>query len=85
MRPAPISDDKVPPQARRVVVMPPGDNLDTPISPVEAVVYTSSEGVKLLAVRCVMEDDDLERLASGEAVWITFFENIVPFDVSVRP
>lgn len=91
MRPAPIDDQtaeivaSVWPGAQRVVVGPPGGNLDSQISPVEAMVHAHPDlpGVKLLSVRCVLDDGDLEKLARGGAVWLTFFEHMVPFDVQV--
>jgi len=36
-------------------------------------------------VRCVLEDGDLDLLAAGGTVWITFWGAMVPWAVSVLP
>lgn len=86
MRPAPIPDDRIPPGAKRIVVGPPGNDLDSQVAPVEAVIYTSEfHPGKMISVRCILEENDLDNLHRGEAVWITFMDTIVPFDVRVAP
>ncbi len=83
MRPAPIPDAMVWEGARRVVIAPPDGDLTNPdIAPVEAVV-DRSPGVPVLSVRCVLEDDDLDKLQAGGNVWISFVGHMVPFSVTV--
>lgn len=82
MRPAPIEDDLIIEGTQRVVVGPPGNNLDSRIMPVEALVGRIN-GIKMFSVRCILEPGDLERLQAGAAVWLTFCEFMVPFEIQV--
>lgn len=84
MRPAPIPDAAVWPGAQRMVIAPPDGDLTNPdIAPVEALVDQASIG-RRLSVRCVLEDGDLEILARGGAVWVSFYGVMVPFSVDVK-
>jgi hypothetical protein len=83
VRPAPIPDDvaeRTP--GVRFVIGPPGNDLDCGIPPVEAMIERLPSGVALSA-RCVLEDGDLDKLAAGGAVWVTFLGKMVPFAVTV--
>jgi hypothetical protein len=85
MRPAPIPAEAVWPGARRVVLSPPsGDLTDPNIAPLEVVVDSpeSLGGVRFNA-RCVLEEGDLEKLAAGGHVWVSFYGGVVPFCVDV--
>lgn len=85
MRPTPIPDAEVWEGAVRRVISPPDGDLTNPdIAPVEAVIDRSpSTGAVNLSVRMELEDDDLEKLAAGGMVWVTFWGHIVPFAVTV--
>lgn len=89
MRPTPIPDEEVPDGYRRLVVAPPdGDMTNPDIAPVEAVfgLIRLGEGsfAPGFAMRLVLEDGELERMASGEPVWLYLVGNrLVPFDVSI--
>lgn len=55
---------------------------DTDEHDVHALVTRGVEGEKRFSVRCELEDGDLEQLARGGGVWLTFFsEQIPPFMV----
>lgn len=83
MRPAPIEDEVARTRVgKRVVVGPPGGDLNSGIPPVEAIVRHLPAGLAL-SVRCVLEPGDIERLQAGAAVWITFLDHMVPFDVEI--
>jgi len=85
MHPAPIPDDVAATRVgRRIVVGPPRGTMltETSISPVEAIVEQLPSG-KALTVRCVLDEGDLERLREGGAVWVTFLNHMVPFDIAV--
>lgn len=86
MRPVPIDDvivGLIP--GRRIVVGPPGNDLELAIPPVEAMLEVLPSGSTALSVRCILEGDDLEKLKLGQSVWITFLGHMVPFDVRVGP
>jgi len=84
MRPAPIPAEAVWDGAtRRVFSAPDGDLLNPLIAPVEAVIDRASDGVVRVNVRCVLEDGDLEKLASGGHVWVSFYGGLIPFNVDV--
>ncbi len=83
MRPVPIPDavaEQMP--GHRVVIGPPGNDLTSPIPPVEAMVEALPAG-RALTVRIVLEDGDLEKLAAGGAIHLTMLGHVVPFDVRV--
>jgi hypothetical protein len=88
VRPAPIPDSAVWPDAERIVVAPPdGDLTNSDIAPVEALVdrvEMSGTSGRRLSVRCVLEDGDLGKLEAGAAVWISFYGVMVPFSVDVQ-
>lgn len=85
MRPTPIPDAEVWAGAvRRVFAAPGGDLTDADVAPVEALVDRSPKtGVINLSCRCVLEDGDLEKLAAGGVVWVTFWGAMVPWAVAV--
>jgi hypothetical protein len=87
MRPVPIPDEVVWPGADRIVVAGPGGDLTGPIPAVEALADVSeSTGMRRLSVRCALEPGDLERLAAGEHVWVSFYGGgMPPFSVDVAP
>lgn len=87
MRPVPIPDDKIWPGAKRVVFSPPDGDLTGDIRPVEALVDRSPRtGVTAASVRCALDEGDLERLAAGECVWVSFYGGgMPPFSVDVAP
>ena len=83
MRPAPIAAEYVPDGARRVVVAPPDGDLTNPdIAPVEALTW-QHEGARMLAVRIVPDEGDLDKLAAGGDVWLTFHGSMPPFALTV--
>ncbi len=85
MRPAPIPDDAIWPGARRIVLSAPnGDLTDEKIAAVEmlADVPDSIGGVRYSA-RCMLEPGDLEKLADGGHVWVSFYGGVPPFCVDV--
>lgn len=83
MRPVPIPDDVIWSGAtRKVFSAPNGDLLDPEIAPVEAVIdFPRDPSTPVISVRCALEDGDLEKLAGGGHVWISFYGHIVPFSV----
>lgn len=86
MRPAPIPDSAIWPGARRVVIgAPDGDLTRTDIAPVEALFDVGEDtGIPRISVRCVLEEGDIEKLATGGTVWIAFYGGqLVPFCVDV--
>jgi len=83
MRPAPIPDELIWPGTQRMVFTAPDGDMTGPIRPVEACVNHLPSGSRMIAVRCIPEEGDLEKLARGGAVWITFLDELVPFDVTV--
>lgn len=88
MRPAPIPDNEILPGSTRIVIGPPtGHDLTGAIRPAEVLHYPSeSTGLPVLSARCVLEPGDLETLAAGGAVWVSFYGGqLLPFDVDVRP
>jgi hypothetical protein len=85
MRPAPIPDDAIWPGARRIVLSAPnGDLTDPDVAPVEmlADVPESIGGIRYSA-RCMLEPGDLEKLAGGGHVWVSFYGGVPPFCVDV--
>ena len=85
MRTTTIPDAEVWAGAARKVIAPPDGDLTNPlIAPVEALIDRSpSTGALNLSVRCALEDGDLEKLAAGGTVWITFWGHMVPFSATV--
>ncbi|MEU4804344.1 hypothetical protein [Actinosynnema sp. NPDC023587] len=83
----PIPDQVVWASGRRVVIGPPDGDLMGPIAAVEAVADISAgTGLPQLAVRCALEPGDLEALAAGGCVWISFYGGgMPPFSVAVGP
>jgi hypothetical protein len=61
-----------------------GDLTNPHIAPVEALIDQSpATGAVNLSVRCELEPGDLEKLAAGGTVWLTFWGVIVPFALTV--
>lgn len=84
MRAAPIPDECVWAGAVRRVIAPPGGDLtDDTIAPCEALIERAVDGIPLFSMRCVLEDDDLEKLKDGGVVWLTLWGHVVPFALSV--
>lgn len=84
MRPSPIPDDAIWDGARRVVFSAPdGDLTNSDIAPVEVLVDAEG-GVPRISARCVLEDGDLDKLARGGTVWVSFYGgSLMPFQVDV--
>lgn len=85
MRPVPIPSEAVWDGARRVVMgAPNGDLTDDQIRPVEAIEDTSpSTNLRVLTVLCALEPGDLDRLAGGAHVAISFYGGMLPFSVDL--
>lgn len=85
MRPTPIPDNEVWEGSVRKVVSPPGGDLtNSHIAPVEALIDRSpSTGILNLSVRCTLEEGELELLANGGVVWLTFWGAMVPWAATV--
>lgn len=85
MRPAPIPDGEIWDGAQRIVIGPPGNDLDSDVAAVEVLLDQSTIGPRMSA-RCVLEDDDLEHLTAGGTVWVSFYGGqLMPFSVDVQP
>lgn len=86
MNPAPIPDEVIWPGAQRTVLMPPNNDLDSGISPVEMLVDTvrlgEFEAHRYLA-RFELTDAEREALAAGGHVWVSMIGQVVPFDANV--
>jgi hypothetical protein len=86
VRPAPIPDNEIWPGSRRVVIGPPAGHDPTgDIRPVEVLAWRSdTTGGPVLSARCVPDAGDLDRLAAGGAVWVSFYGGqLLPFDIDV--
>lgn len=85
MRPVPIPHAAVWEGGHRTVIAAPdGDLTNSTIAPVEAVVdVPPSLGVTCYSVRCALDPGDLEKLATGGHVWISFYGQMVPFCTDV--
>ncbi|SNR33033.1 hypothetical protein [Blastococcus mobilis] len=86
MRPASIPDGEVWDGARRIVIgAPNGDLTDPTIASVEVLVDQAAIGPRISA-RCVLEHGDLDALAAGGTVWVSFYgQQLAPFSVDVLP
>jgi hypothetical protein len=85
MRPAPIPDDALWPGSKRVVLAAPnGDLTDSKIAAVEMVAdCPGSIGGFRYSARCMLEPGDLEKLADGGHVWVSFYGGVPPFCLDV--
>jgi hypothetical protein len=85
MRATPIPDHEIWPGAeRRVFAAPDGDLTNPDIAPCEALIDLSPRtGAVNISVRCVLEAGDLEKLQAGGVVWLTFWNAMVPWALSV--
>jgi hypothetical protein len=85
MRVSPIPDAEVWDGAQRRIIGPPDGDPTGDIRAVEVVVdIPPSLGVPVASARCVLEPGDLEKLAAGGTVWVSFYGGqIVPFSVDV--
>lgn len=86
MRPAPIPDDQILPDSRRIVIGPPaGHELTGDIRAAEVCARVTEAHGPILSARCILEPGDLEALQAGGAVWVHFYGGqLLPFDVDVR-
>lgn len=87
MRTTPIPDAEVWPGAMRHVIGP-SDLTSEDLAPVEIVSYPCAFAGRVMpvhSVRCVLDPGDLEQLAAGGTIWLSFIGGMVPFDVNVRP
>lgn len=85
MRPIPIPEAALWEGSKRTVMSAPnGDLLDDTIRPVEAIDEVSPTlGVRVLTVMCALDPGDLELLAAGGTVLVSFFGGMVAFEVNV--
>ncbi|GAB2964375.1 hypothetical protein [Saccharothrix stipae] len=87
MRPTSIPAEAVWKGARRIVLAAPdGDLLNPDIAPLEVVideVTVNGETAPRFNVRCALEPGDLEKLAAGGHVWVSFYGGMVPMCVDV--
>lgn len=87
MRVAAIPDTEILDGHERVVVGPPPDYDPTgEVRSVEMLRSTSiieGEEWPVHRARVVLEPGDLERLAAGESIWVSFYGHVVPFDVAL--
>lgn len=68
--------------AVRSTIMPPNNDLDSGIAPVE-VLRDTIGGKDVIRIRMVPEEGDLDRLAAGEPLWLTWYSSVlVPFSVA---
>lgn len=77
MRPVPLTDSfraSLPEHRAIVIAAPDGDLTNELIAPVEAAVYVDDfpDPVRMVAVEIALEDGDLDRLAAGGHVILTF-------------
>lgn len=85
MRTTPIPDGEVWAGASRIVMGPPhGADPTGDIRACEMVVEIH-RGYPAYSARCVLEDGDLDTLAAGGVVWVTFYGGVAPFTVTVAP
>lgn len=86
MRPTPIPDAEIRPGGRRITLTPPDNGpAGIEVMPVDAVIQCAPEpAAHAISVRCVLEDGDLERLAAGGTIWLTFYGGMPPIAFAVR-
>ena len=86
MRPTPIPANEVWDGGQRLVIGPPAFDPDgDEVAAVEVIVDASSIGPRLSA-RCGREPGDLDALAAGGTVWVSFYgQHLHPFAVDVQP
>lgn len=83
MRPTPIPDAEIMDGHHRIVMGPPiGSDPTGDIRAVE-MLATSGPNGPIYRARIVLEGGDLERLATGEPFWLSFWGHVVPFDVAM--
>ena len=84
MRPVPIPNEAIWEGAtRRVYAAPDGDLTNEVIRPVEVLVDVAGDRTRRINAMCALEDGDLEKLAAGGHVWVSFYGVLVPFSVDV--
>lgn len=83
MRPSIIPDEEVAAlDGVRATIMPPRNDLDSGIAPVE-VLRDTIDGADVIRIRLLPEEGDLERLAAGEPLWLTWYSSVlVPFGLA---
>jgi hypothetical protein len=83
VRPSLIPDEEVEAMdAVRATIMPPRNDLDSGIAAVE-VLRDTIEGADVIRIRLVPDEGDLERLAAGEPLWLTWYSPVlVPFGLA---
>ena len=77
MRPVPIEDEMVWDGSKRVVLMPPDDDLDSRVAPVEVLRDEDSYGPR----HCILvslEDEDIETLRENGKFWFVVYGNRLP-------
>jgi hypothetical protein len=82
MKPGPIPDDEILEGHRKMTMR--GDEALN-IADVEMLVTEDPErsGMPIWRTRVTLDDGDLERLAAGEPIWVSFWGGVVPFDVNL--
>ena len=84
MRPTPIADGQILEGHDRLVMGPPrGHDVTGDTRAVEMCCQRDPEYGQVFRARYVLEDGDLERLAAGEPIWVSFFGMVVPFAVDL--
>lgn len=80
MRPTTIPDNEILDGHHRIVMGPPaGADVTGDIRAVEMLAGPD----RVFRARVILEPGDLERLAAGEAFWVSFWGAVVPFDVAL--
>ena len=67
-----------------VLSAPGGDLLDNEVRPVEAILV-EEDGTRQFLCKVVLEDGDLDRLAAGVPIWISFSHAMVPWSIYLDP
>lgn len=84
MRPSTIPDSEVWEGAERITMGPPaGHDITGDIRAVEMLARLDDQGRPVFSARIVLEEGDLEHLAGGGVFWVSFWGQVVPFDVAI--
>lgn len=85
MRVTTIPDNEIWAGATRIVMGPPEGH--DPTGEIRALEMLAEivMGHRAYSARCVLEDGDLETLAAGGVVWLTFYGGVAPFSITVAP
>lgn len=84
MRPGIIEDSDLWEGSSRHVIMPPGNDLDSGIMPIEAIVDVSPRYGRRFVTKWVPDEEDLLRLRAGEPVFLSLYASqMIPVSVSL--